>query len=149
MASEYVFLYLVAALGVVIAAWYAYSHRKALDQMCCNMVGMVFGAVPALVVGTLFAMETGDFVWAMIYGTIAGYVVGVPMGRLGGGLGRMEAVFAAPSAGLMGGMLGVTARVYDVKLFTLFIIAVAIGLLAEMSLLVRNSKKVSEELARG
>lgn len=136
--SDYFFLYLLTALGTGLVAWYAYSNKKHLSHMCCTMLGMVFGGVPALAIGTIYALETGDFVWSMIYGTIAGYAVGVPAGRLGGGLGRMEAVFAAPSAGFMGGMLGVMVKIYDVKLFTIFFMFVVFALLGEMAYVIHK-----------
>jgi len=139
--TQYVLLYLVSAVAIGAVAWYAYSHRKELNEMCCMMMGMTFGGAAALAVSAIYALDTGDFVWSMILGTVAGYAVGVPMGRMGGPLGRMEAVFAAPGAAFMGGMLSIMAKLYDVKLYTIFLMLVVFSLMGEMAYVIHKTVK--------
>lgn len=97
------------------------------------MAGMVFGGIASLAVGTLYALDSNDFVGASVYGSLAGLAIGVPLGLLGGFMGRSEAMMAAPMGGLMGAMLGVMVRFYDVKLFITFFTAVIAVMLAEMA----------------
>lgn len=133
MATSTLLLFAAYAIAIAAAGWYAYQHRQKLGCLHCMQVGMVFGGITGLVVATLYAMETGNFVWSMIFGTAAGLVVGVPLGLLGGYMGRMEAVMGAPMGGFMGGMLGVMVRIYDVDLFVSFFTAVIGVMMAEMA----------------
>lgn len=128
-------LLLLVAYGLAIggASWYVYGNRGKLGCLHCMQIGMVFGGITGLVVGTLYALQTGDYIWSMIFGTLAGLVAGVPLGLLGGHMGRMEAVMAAPMGGFMGGMLGIMVRVYDVNLFVSFFTAIVGVMMAEMA----------------
>ena len=145
MAASTILLLILYAVAIAAVAWYVYQNRQKLQCLHCMMVGMVFGGVTGLVVGTLYALETGSFVWSMIAGSVAGLVVGVPLGLLGGHMGRMEALMAAPMGGFMGGMLGMMVRPYDVNLFISFFTAVIGVMMAEMGYVV--FKTVNERRA--
>lgn len=134
-------LYAVGLVALGAVSWYSYSKREKLNEMCCMMIGMFFGGVPAIAFGALYSLQTGDYIWSMIIATLIGYVAGVALGRLGGALGRMEGVMAAPMGGFMGGMMGFMARPFDVQLFAMFFMLVILALFAEMAWVVHKIGK--------
>ncbi len=134
-------LYAVGLVALGAAGWYTYSKREKLNEMCCMMIGMFFGGVPAMAFGAIYSLQTGDYVWSIIIATAIGYAAGVAFGRLGGPLGRMEGVMAAPMGGFMGGMLGFMARPFDTQLFAMFFMLVMLALFAEMAWVVHKLGK--------
>lgn len=133
MAAEFVFLSLLVLLATGVVGWYFYSHREKMGCMESMMAGMVFAGTGGTAVGTIYTLSTGDYVGGAIYGTLAGLAIGAPLGWIGGAMGRMEAVMAAPMGGFMGAMLGIMVRIYDVKLFVTFFVAVIAIMLGEMA----------------
>ena len=134
-----IFLGVFYLLAIVVAGGYAFEHRKKLDCMNCMMAGMIFGAMAGLAFGTLFALETGDFVWGTIFGTVIGAIAGVGIGISGGAMGAMEGMMAAPMGGLMGSMTGIMVRAYDVELFLAFFTVILLVTLAGMSYLIHEA----------
>ncbi len=128
---------------ILWAAYYSYSHRNRLSEMCCMMSGMTFGLVSGFFIGTLVALMTADFLVGIVGGTIAGLIFGMPLGRMGAGghLGRMEGVMAGPMGGIMGGMLGVMIRFYNLELFMPFFIFIVILTAWEMVYAVNRDVK--------
>lgn len=114
---------------VLLSLYYVYERRQKLGEMCCMMAGMAYGTLPGIVVGTIYALPTGDYLLGTILGTTAGLIVGMPMGRAGGALGRMEGVMAGFMGGTMGAMLGFMMRFTNLQLFMLFFF-IAVGLMS-------------------
>ncbi len=107
----------------LLSLYYVYERRQNLSEMCCMMNGMMYGNLPGIIVGVLYALPTGDYLMGTILGTIAGLLVGIPIGRSGGPLGRMEGVMAGFMGGTMGAMLGFMMRFVNLQLFMQFLIA--------------------------
>ncbi|MBI4361335.1 hypothetical protein HY572_06210 [Candidatus Micrarchaeota archaeon] len=138
----------VAAFGfslaiILLSAAYAYKHYAKTSEMCCMMVGMAYGTVAGFAAGTLLVLPTGDYVLGMMGGTALGLLVGVPMGRWGGALGRMEGVMAGVMGGQMGAMVGLMVRPFDVTLFMAYYFAMLALLMGEMAYVMYKSAKVS------
>ncbi|HKZ49855.1 MAG TPA: cupredoxin domain-containing protein [Candidatus Nanoarchaeia archaeon] len=131
---------LALLMGIVgFTATFVACRKHCLSQMHCAMCGMVFGMIPAFIVGTIHALQTGDFVWPIITGTIAGAALGIPFGNIGGDMGRLEAVMAAPMAGIMGSMTGVMVRIYNVDLFMIAFAAIILFVLGETAYMVHKT----------
>ena len=134
-------------MGVVgLTATFVACRKHCLNEMHCAMCGMVFGMIPAFIVGTIHALSTGDFVWPIITGTIAGTVLGIPFGMIGGSMGRLEAVMAAPMAGIMGSMTGVMVRIYNVDLFMIAFAAIVLFVMGETAYMVYKTSGKSLDL---
>ncbi len=119
----WVFAFITMGAMTLLSLYYVYERKARLSEMCCMMNGMMYGNLPGLIVGVLYALPTGDYLMGTILGTIAGLVVGIPIGRSGGPLGRMEGVMAGFMGGTMGAMLGFMMRFVNLQLFMQFLIA--------------------------
>lgn len=131
--------FVFAALIIGWAAYYMYSNRKELSEMCCMMSGMTFGMMSGFAVGIIYGIATGDFLAAAILSTIAGLLVGVVIGRAGGPLARMEGVMSGPMGGTMGAMIGVMIRFYDMEIFMPFFFIILVLTMFEMSYMVSRN----------
>ncbi|MBS3152022.1 cupredoxin domain-containing protein [Candidatus Woesearchaeota archaeon] len=107
-------------LVIIFTAFYSYRFRKNLDEMHSMMIGMTFGLVSGLVASTLFVVPTGNFLYAVIIGTVVGLAFGVPLGKLGKHLGMMEGIISGPMGGMMGAMLGQMTRPFNIEIFIPF-----------------------------
>jgi len=131
---------LAVLLGIIaLTGTFVACRKHCLSEMHCMMCGMTFGMIPAFVVGTIHALQTGDFVLPIITGTIAGAAIGIPFGMTGGQLGRMEAVMAAPMAGIMGSMTGVMVRIYNIDLFMIAFAAIVLFVMGETALMAHKA----------
>jgi len=140
IAGSFFFSYFLAMLSIGAVGYYVYSHRRELDTMCCMMNGMTFGNIAGFVTGVLYAIPTGDYLMATIYGTTVGWVVGIPFGKMGSGgvLGKMEGVMAGPMGGMMGAMLGFMIRPFNIQIFMIFFFFVLLYILGETAYMVYN-----------
>jgi len=137
-ASPY-FIALALLLGLIgVVGTFAMCKKHCLSEVHCAMCGMVFAMMPAFVVGTIHALQTGDFVMPIISGTIVGALVGIPFGATGGAMGRLEAVMAAPMGGIMGSMTGVMVRIYNIDLFMIALAAIVLFVMLETAWMIHK-----------
>ncbi|MDO8627305.1 MAG: cupredoxin domain-containing protein [Candidatus Diapherotrites archaeon] len=136
---SYVFAFLISILIIGAAGIYVWINRKELNEMCCMMVGMIFGTVSGFSLGLIYVIPTGDYLTGTILGTIFGVIVGIPFGRIGGPLGRMEGVMAGIMGGTMGAMLGFMARPFDTSILMIFFFGVIMLLMGETVYMIYKS----------
>ncbi|HEV8290241.1 MAG TPA: hypothetical protein VGQ00_04805 [Candidatus Norongarragalinales archaeon] len=144
-AIPYLIAFALSMAGLGVAIWYFFQHARKLSNMCCMMGGMVFGTVPGLIAGAMYSIPGSDYVGGMIVGTTVGIIIGAPMGRFGGGLGRMEGVMGAVMGGMMGGMLGYMARFFNVTLFMQYFLIAMMLLALEMTYVVHKEAPIEKK----
>lgn len=131
--SAFITLNTFYLLTLLATAVYTYRQRKNVDDMHGMMIGMTLGMLAGLVTGTLYLLQTGNFLIGVILGSTVGLLFGLPLGRLGGHLGTVEGIIAGPMGGMMGAMLGQMVRPYNLDIFIPFLTIIFITTLSGLT----------------